>query len=112
MKAPIPWLLEGEPWVVYRARRDLLGESEKDPQVKSARASMLADPGVKSLVKDRPGWRGAVIASHKSAGQPFHKLTFLADLGLEAGDQGVDKIVARIFTHRSAEGPFQLPVNI
>ena len=33
MDAPIDWLLEGEPWVVYRTRRDLLGQSEADPLV-------------------------------------------------------------------------------
>lgn len=112
MKAPIAWLLEGEPWVAYRTRRDLLGESEKAPAVKSARASILAEPAVKNLVKELSAWPGKVIASHKSAGQPFHKLTFLADLGLAAGDPGMDRIIARILKSRSAEGPFQLPMNI
>ena len=112
MKAPIPWLLEGEPWVVYGTRRDLMGQSEKAPQVRSARASMLADAKVKNLIKELGQWPGTVISSHKSAGQPFHKLTFLADLGLGAGDPGVDKIIARIFRHRSAEGPFQLSAHI
>ncbi|MBN2198970.1 MAG: hypothetical protein JW747_03890 [Candidatus Aminicenantes bacterium] len=112
MNPPVPWLLEGEPWIVYRTRRDLLGESEKAPAVKSARAGMLAAPKVKALVKELSSWPGTVIASHKSAGQPFHKLTFLADLGLEAGDPGLDKVIARIFKHRSAEGPFQLPIVI
>lgn len=112
MKPPVEWLLEGKPWVAYRTRRDLLGESERAPAVKSARAGMLADPRVKALVKELAGWPGTVIASHKSAGQPFHKLTFLADLGLAAGDPGMDTIIARILKRRSAEGPFQLPTNI
>ena len=112
MKAPIPWLLEGEPWVVYRTRLDLMGQPEKNPRVKSARTAMLADSKVKNLVKKLSGWPGTVISSHKSAGQPFHKLTFLADLGLDAHDPGVNKIIARIFKHRSAEGPFQLATNI
>lgn len=112
MKAPIPWLLEGEPWVVYRTRRDLLGQPEKGPDVESARTAMLEDHKVKNLIKELSEWPGKVIASHKSAGQPFHKLTFLADLGLTDGDPGVDKIIARIFKHRAAEGPFQLPTNI
>jgi hypothetical protein len=112
MKAPIDWLLEGEPWIVYRTRRDLLGQPEKDPQVRSARKSMLVDQRIQGLVRELSGWPGKVIASHKSAGQPFHKLTFLADLGLNADDPGVDTIVERIMKHRSAEGPFQLPMNI
>jgi len=112
MKIPIDWLLEGEPWIEYRARRDLLGQSEKDPQVKSARKSMLANAQVQDLVAELSGWPGTVISSHKSASQPFHKLTFIADLGLVATDSDVDVIVARILEHPSAEGPFQLPMNI
>lgn len=112
MKIPIDWMLEGEPWIEYRARRDLLGQSEKDPQVKSARKSMLANAQVQDLVSELSGWPGTVISSHKSASQPFHKLTFIADLGLVAPDPGVDVIVARILEHQSAEGPFELPMNI
>jgi hypothetical protein len=63
-------------------------------------------------VAELAGWPGTVIASHKSAGQPFHKLTFLADLGLKAGDPGVDAIITRALEHQSAEGPFQLPTNV
>ena len=33
MQAPIDWLLEGEPWIEYRTRLDLLGQSEGEPQV-------------------------------------------------------------------------------
>jgi hypothetical protein len=110
--APIDWLLEGLPWVVYRTRRDLLGQSESDTQVSSAHEMMLADPQVKSLVAELSGWPGTVISSHKSAGQPFHKLTFIADLGLMARDPGMDVIIERILEHQSDEGPFQLSANI
>ena len=112
MNAPIDWLLEAEPWIEYRTRLDLLGQSEHDPQVKSARKSLLANAQVQNLLAELSGWPGNVISSHKSAGQPFHKLTFIADLGLKADDTGVDTIVARILKHQSAEGPFQLPMNI
>jgi len=112
MRIPIDWLLEGEPWIEYRARRDLLGQSEKDPQVKSARESMLTKTQVKDLVVELSGWPGTVLSNHKSAGHPIHKLTFLADLGLVANDSGVEKIVVRILEHHSAEGPFQVSMNI
>jgi len=112
MNAPIDWLLEGEPWIEYRTRIDLLGQSEQDSQVKSARKSMLANAQVRNLLTELSEWPGKVISSHKSASQPFHKLTFMADLGLEVDDPGVDTIVARILNHQSVEGPFQLPMNI
>ena len=101
-----------EPWVVYRTRLDLLGQSEADPQVMSARQMMLADPQVQSLLVELSHWPGTVISSHKSAGQPFHKLTFIADLGLTASDPGMDEIIRRILEHQSDEGPFQLSANI
>jgi hypothetical protein len=64
------------------------------------------------LVAGLSEWPGAVIASHKSAGQPFHRLTFAADLGLKATDPGMDAIIKRILEHKSPEGPFLLPMNI
>lgn len=112
MNAPIDWLLEGEPWIEYRTRLDLLRQTEQDPQVRKSRKSMMANPQVRNLLDDLAGWPGTVISSHKSAGQPFHKLTFIADLGFKAGDPGVDKIISRILQHQADEGPFQLPTNI
>ena len=112
MNAPIAWLLAGEPWIEYRTRRDLLAQPETHPQVKFARKAMLANAQVQNLVTELSGWPGTVISSHKSASQPFHKLTFLADLGLSAKDPGVETICTRILQHQSAAGPFQLPMNI
>ncbi len=112
MVMPIDWLLEGEPWVEYRTRRDLLGQAESDPQVRSARGRMLADPLVEDLLIGLYDWPGMVLSSHKSAQQPFHRLAFIADLGLKADDPGMGRIIARILAHQSGEGPFQLPTNI
>jgi hypothetical protein len=112
MHPPIEWLLEGEPWVAYRTRVDLLGQPESEPQVGASRQAMIASPCVQALVAELAGWPGTVISSHKSAGQPFHKLTFIADLGLKAGDPGMEAIITRILEHQSPEGPFQLPMNI
>lgn len=112
MKPPIDWLLEGEPWVAYRTRLDLLGETESDREVEAARAGLLKDARVKNLVDELAGWPWKVISSHKSAGQPFHKLNYLADLGLKSFDPGMDRIITPVLEHQSAEGPFQLPVDI
>jgi hypothetical protein len=111
-RVPMDWLLEGEAWIEYRTRLDLLAESEQDPQVRVAREAMLEHPLVQSLVAELAGWPGKVISSHKSAGQPFHKLTFLADLGLKAADPGIETIIARILEHQSEEGLFKLPTNV
>lgn len=112
MNAPIEWLLAGEPYIAYRTRIDLLGQPEQDILAASARQVMVTSQPVRNLVRELTNWPGTVIASHKSAGQPFHKLTFIADLGLNFGDPDVDKITAAILEHTSGEGPFQLPTNI
>jgi hypothetical protein len=112
MIIPLEWLLAGSPWITYRTRLDLLGEPEDDSLVSAARKLMINDPQVSNLIDELSDWRGAVIASHKSAGQPFHKLAFLADLGVRLTDPGMDRIVSNILAHQSDEGPFQLTMNI
>ena len=112
MDIPIDWLLEGEPFVEYRTRLDLLVQPEGDASVRAARRGMLADARVLALIDELSGWPGTVVSSHKSAGQPFHKLTFLADLGIRVEDPGVEPIVAAVLDRQSDEGPFQLPMNI
>jgi hypothetical protein len=112
MKAPIDWLLEGEAWIVYRTRLDLLGEAESSPAVQTARNGMLADAKLQSILAELNDWPWTVIASHKSAGQPFHKLTFAADLGLTTDDKEIKPVVEHILGQQAEEGPFQLPTNI
>ncbi len=106
------WVLEGEGYIEYRARLDLLGQSEGTIEVDSARRRMLQDPKIQALIVELKGWPGQVLSSHKSAGQHYHKLAFLADLGLTKRDAGVDEVAQKIFAHQSAEGAFQLPTNI
>jgi len=112
VKTTIKWLLEGDPWVEYRTRVDLLKQSENEPEVIRARKEMIDHPKIQSLLKELKNWPGAVLSSHKSASQPFHKLSFLADVGLRKGDSDINEIVEKIFEHKSVEGPFQLPMNI
>jgi hypothetical protein len=112
MKEVIEWLLEGEPFVEYRTRVDLLEQSEDDLKVVQSRKRMIEDPKIKSLLSELENWPGTVLSSHKSASQPFHKLSFIADVGLRKDDLGIKDIIEKIFEHISDEGPFQLPTNI
>ncbi len=107
MNIPIDWLLEGDPWVVYRTRLDLLQQAENDPPVQAAHQAMLEHPAVHALIQEVADWPGQPIASHKSASQLFHKLDFLADIGVQAADAGLQPVMERILGLQSAEGPFQ-----
>lgn len=112
MEGIIKWLLEGEPWVEYRTRVDLQGQSENEAEVLHVRNAMINHPRIQSLLNELKNWPGTVISSHKSAGQPFHKLSFIADLGLTRDDPPIDKIIKKIYEHQSDDGPFQLPTNV
>jgi hypothetical protein len=112
MNTPIDWLLEGRAWIQYRTRVDLLGQSENSAEVLAARKAMLSDPQMKGLLAELAKWPGEVLASHKSAGLLMHKLAFVATIGLKADDPAAKKITARIFNHQSADGAFQMPMNI
>lgn len=102
----------GQPWVVYRTLVDLEGLDEDDPAVRKARAEMLGHPMVKTLIEELQGWPGTVLNSHKSAGQLYHKLSFLAELGFKADDKGMKKVISKIKSSVSKEGLFQLPTQI
>ena len=112
MNPPIDWLLSASPWVQYRTRRDLLGQPEDDPAVSTARGAMLAHPLVHGLVNDLADWPRPVLNSHKSAGHPLHKLTFLVDLGLRRSDLGMEAVIGRVLSHQSSQGPFQMLGNV
>lgn len=101
-------LLTGPAWVEYRAWVDLLLQEEGTKEVTSARSRMLADPLISQLIAELAGWPGLVLNSHKSAGQHYHKLNFLADLGITTEDAGMQPVVEKILKNQSEEGPFQL----
>jgi len=112
MNEIIKWLLEGEPWVEYRTRIDLLEQFENESEVIRARKEMINHPKIQLLLEELKNWPGTVLSSHKSASQPFHKLSFIADLGLKRDDPYINEIMKKLYEHKSDEGPFQLPMNI
>jgi len=100
------------PWAVYRTLLDLLDLDEKDAAVKKAREEMLAHPLIQKLFVEMKDWPGGVLNSHKSAGQLYHKLSFLAEIGITGDDYDFSNIENNLTEHRSDEGIFQLPMNI
>ena len=108
----ITWLLDSEPWIEYRTRIDLLGQSRDDSQVKNVYQTILIDPPIRNIIRELSNWPGPILKSHKKAGHFLHKLVFLADIGLKADNPGVNAIVQKITEHISSEGLFQVLVNI
>jgi len=100
-----PFAASKESWTAYRALLDLERRSESDPDVREARKRMIADPFVALLVAGLLPWPGDVVNSHKSSWQPFHRLAFLADIGLTKDDPGMAAILAAILASSSAGIP-------
>jgi hypothetical protein len=112
MKNTTDWLLTGPPWVQYRTRLDLLGQSEKDKEVADARQAMQNHPQIKAMITELREWPGKPLLRHNDASHLLHKLVFIADLGVKADDPGVSQIIEKVMERRSKEGVFQVMANI
>jgi hypothetical protein len=109
---PIDWLLKGEPWVEYKTRLDIIGQTKTDTEVIEARKKMLSHPRIQSMISEFDDWDSEIVSNHKNAGLLLHKLAFLADIGLTAGDPETKKLANIITEHKTKEGIIQVPINI
>jgi hypothetical protein len=62
------------------------------------------DAEIVALVQELQSWPGPHINSHKSASQFFHKLVFLADIGLKHDYPGIGSIVEKILETMDENG--------
>ena len=104
--------LEGDPWVKYKTLTELLNQTENAQQVILSKKEMIHHPKIQAILEELTNWPGPVIASHKSADQYFHKLSFIADIGIKKDEPHIKEIIKKIFEHRSEEGPFRIPMKI
>lgn len=101
-----------EPWVKMRTLLDIDDLQQSSPKVLLAKQETLQDPMIGALIDELKDWPGTVLNSHKSAGQHYHKLSFLADIGLTKNDEGISFILDQVMKHKSEEGLYTLPTNI
>lgn len=102
-------LNSNEPWTVYRTMIDILGIDRDDPDAKEARMRMIEDPLVRGLVSELKAFPGEVLSSHKSAGQAYHRLSFLAEIGMDKDDPGIKEIIDRVYELIKYDGIPRLP---
>jgi hypothetical protein len=112
MDEVIKWLLDSEPWVEYRTRLDLLGEMENDQNVINAKKGIIIHPKINAIFNDLYNWNEQVVNSHKNAGLPLHKLSFIADIGLSINDPEIKKITDIVMEHHDDNGVLQVIMNI
>jgi len=80
-------------YVAYNAA--LLLNSETGSSLKRR---MEHDARVLALIAELQDWPGPQISSHKSAHQFFHKLAFLADIGIDTQTEGIQEIAHKILS--------------
>ncbi|MFH1693147.1 MAG: hypothetical protein ABH890_02570 [Bacillota bacterium] len=101
-----------EPWVRYRYLIDIMNLSIDDPRAISAKNELLNHPHVRLLIEELKLWPGQPLNSHKSASQLYHKLVFLADLGLTDQDLYISLITQKVCQNQTDEGLYTLPNQI
>ena len=70
------------------------------------------DDRISAIIEELQDWPCYEIKSHKNVGHPLHKLSFLAELGFNKDDKGIQAIINKILANQSEEGPFQVLINI
>lgn len=109
MKTPHPtltWLLEnGTPAVRYHAR--LLGGDKK-----ADRGELLSDSLVKQSIALLKQWDAEILERHNKPDLLIHRLSFLADMGVQADDPGLDSVVKRILKQVNQQGIPEIVIRI
>lgn len=109
---PRPALLSSsEPSARFVTLARVLGRSEDDPEVRAARAAVVAEPGIRALVGRIPPWKpGLVFGGHNSPAFPPNIIRLLHDLGVRAGDfPAIEKILDAMLRNQADDGRFLTP---
>lgn len=101
-----------DPWVRLGVLRDIDCLAPDDLRCAALRAEIVAHPLVRRLFDDLSVWPGVVLSSHKSAGQLYHKMAFLADIGLTVEDGPLLPLIEKVLDDLSAEGIPRLSTSI
>lgn len=112
METIIKWLNQQEPWTVYRTKTDLLDKDISDPEVIQDYEKLVNHNNILHLLKELQEWPGPVMKRHNDAKLLYHKLVFLADLGIKSDNQVIANVIDKILAKPSSDGPFQILGNI
>ena len=108
----VNWLLKKEVWLGYRTRIDLLNEPENSPEAAESYKQMLNDAKIQQLLSELRNWPGPAMKRHNDAKLLYHKLAFLADIGVRQDQPVLADTLQKILQSSTVEGPFQIPGNI
>jgi len=112
MNTPIEWLIRKDPWVERIARIELMGESPDGQEMQELLEACMNHPQIAGLLSDMNEWETSVVTGHKNAGLLMHKLSFLADIGLNIKIPHIAKTVSTILNHTDPNGVPKVLMNI
>ncbi|MBD3270610.1 hypothetical protein GF376_03730 [Candidatus Peregrinibacteria bacterium] len=112
MESTIDWLNQQPEWVSYRTKIDLEEKSPDEQDLKSIYKKLVNHTLTSSLFKEFDLWPGQPMKRHNDAKLLYHKLVFLADIGVKAGNNNISKLIDKIISNASEEGPFQILGNM
>ena len=107
----LEWLLEGEPWVVYRTLTDLLDNGEKNKEVVRAKKSVGENPLIDKIFKslNPDGYWGTPKDIHTwwpRKGTTFWIVPVLADFGFSKHNQRIARACEYVLGTQLESGGF------
>lgn len=107
----IEWLLNGEPWIIYRTLTDLLEKDKKNEAVLAARTAIPRHPLVKKIFEDlnEDGYWGTPKDIHTwwpKKNTTFWLLPVLADFGFTVEDKRIARACEYMFSTQLESGGF------
>lgn len=73
---------------------------------------VFSDNRVQNILDELNSWPGPPLKTHKKMTLPIHRLSFLAEIGVDRHDKVMEPVFEKIFARQSEEGPFEILINI
>lgn len=101
-----------ESWIKYNTMIHLLDFDREDIRVIQSQSEIMKDELVSKLIDELENWPGKIVNSHKSSGQLYHKLAFVADIGLNCENIRIQSICNKVASYKHFNGVYSLPMNV
>ena len=107
----ISFILEnGETWLKYAARVNILKESKES--LSDLRLHVLSDSRIRGYLDDVTDYHSILVRNHKDPNLPIHKLIFLLDIGLDADVPEIRSAIDKIMENKDINGVYKSLTNI
>jgi len=103
-------LSNGDPWLQYAARLNILNENKE--KLADLRLRVLSDSKIIGYLSDIADYHSILVRNHKDPELPIHKLLFLLDIGLDTDVPEIQAAIDRIMENKDSKGVYKSLTNI